>query len=116
MPNTKSAAIDATTEAIHDHIGGFRTETLIPGVEGFVENLPHIADALDEALKKLAEYLESERPVHPDVTEALRELRVPVGAFRDRANEVYDTFKKRHEHDLMRHYESRPGERTANVE
>lgn len=116
MPNTTSSPINDLTEAIHQHLGNYRTDQLIPGVEGLVENLPRIADALDEALKKLAGYLEDERPVHPNVIEALRELRVPVGAFRDRANEVYETFKRAHEHDLKRHYESRPGERTANVE
>ncbi len=115
MPNVSSPAINAVTESIDTNIGGFRTETLIPGVEGFVENLPKLADALDEALKKLASYLEDERPVHPDVTEGLREMRVPIGALRDRANEVYETFKKRHEHDLTRHYEPRTGEPAANV-
>lgn len=115
MPNVSSTAINAVTESIDNNIGSFRTETLIPGVEGFVENLPRLADALDEALNKLAAYLENERPVHADVTEGLREMRVPIGALRDRASEVYETFKKRHKHDLTRHYEPRTGEPAANV-
>jgi histone H3/H4 len=116
MPGVKSAPIERITESVNDNLGQFTAEKLVPDVEGLLENLPALfSDAFTNALKAAADRMDSDMPVHSDVTEALREM-VPVFAnLAERATEAYEKFKTVHAEDLKRYHEPRTNEPAANV-
>jgi phosphoglycolate phosphatase-like HAD superfamily hydrolase len=115
MPNVTSAPVEAVVEAIGTSLGSFAPESVVPDVEGLLENHHKIYEALTENLKKLAARLDDELPVHSDVAEGLREMIPALNTLGDQANEVYSTFKSRHEQELRQHYEPRANEKAWNT-
>jgi hypothetical protein len=110
-----SAPITAVTEAVSDAFGNFQPEKIVPDVENFLANLDQVPEAFAAALKKLAGRFEDELPIHPDVTEALREMIPMFNTLAERAREVNATFRSRHEQELNQHHEGRPREDAWNV-
>jgi hypothetical protein len=110
-----SAPVTAVTEAVNDAFGKFDPERIVPDVENFFASLDQVPEALADALKKLAGRFEDERPIHPDVTEQLREMIPMLNALAERAREVNATFRSRHEQELKQHHEGRPREDAWNV-
>lgn len=115
MPNVTSAPVNAVTEAIGSSFGGFNPENVVPDVEALLENQHKIYEALQESIKKIAARIDDELPVHPDVAEGLREMIPALSSLGDQANEVYATFKTRHEQELDQHYNPRPQEKAWNA-
>jgi hypothetical protein len=115
MPNVTSAPVEQVVEAIGSSLGNFTPESVVPDVESLLENHHKIYEALQENIKKLAGRLDDELPVHADVAEGLREMIPSLSTLGDQANEVYNTFKNRHEQELRQHYEPRANERAWNT-
>jgi uncharacterized protein Yka (UPF0111/DUF47 family) len=115
MPNVTSAPVEQVVEAIGSALGNFTPENIVPDVEALLENQRKIYEALAENIKKLAGRIEDESPVSNDVAEGLREMVPAISALSERADEVYGTFKARHEQELRQHYDPRPNERAWNA-
>jgi len=110
-----SPIVERITEAIRDAFKGFAPEKVVPDVDGVMEHLVDIPDALAESLKGLASRLEDDLPIHAAVPEALRDLIPVVEGLRERFAEANTIFRREHEQELKQHYEPRAGEKAWNV-
>ncbi len=82
----------------------------------FFDDLPSLFEGWGGQLKKLADRLGAEKPIHPDVVERLRELGASLAGEKDAADELNTLFKNRHAPDLERHDAPRAGEKAWNVD
>lgn len=114
MPNVTSAPIERITQAITDAVSSWDPESVVPDVEGLLENLHKVPDALTDAIKKITGRLD-EMPVTPDAGEALREMIPVLATLSERADDAYGVFKRKHEQELDQHYNPRPNEKAWNA-
>jgi hypothetical protein len=110
-----SPVIDRIVEAINDGFTGFNPESIVPDVEGLLEHLPDIFEALKSNLTKVTGRIEEDLPVNAAVSDAMREMDVPLAGLEDAAREVNTTFRRVHAKELDQHYDPRPNEKAWNV-
>ena len=98
---TVSSNIDAATEAINQHVGGFRPVT--PGSLGmFLQALPDLLHSVGGSLSNVADTLGEEFPVEPSLVERLREIAASVSGLADSAGEAHSVHRNAHEKELER--------------
>lgn len=102
-------AIEAVSEAIDTHIGGFEPEN-VNDLRAFLGDLPGRYEREASALTRLADRLSDELPIHQDIAEVFRELAGKAAGDGDFAAELVRVFESRHESDLERLDNPRPGE------
>jgi hypothetical protein len=104
-----SASPHAAAEAIQQHIGSFEPEN-VEDLGRFLQGLPDIHDALAESLTRIADRFGDELPVHPAVTEHIREMAAQSAGLHDFADQTYSIFRSAHSDDLERLENPRRGE------
>jgi hypothetical protein len=110
-----SPEVARIVDAISDAFAGFKPESVVPDVEGFLAHFPEIFDALSDGLKKFSGQVENDLPIHADVSDAINEMVPRFAGLADAAREVNSTFRSRHEQELDQHYNPRAGEKAWNV-
>lgn len=104
-----SNVVDAVTDAIGHNIGSYEPEN-VDDLGGFLAALPELYEALASSLTRVADRFADELPVHPDVAEHIRELASQAAGQHEYAGEAYGLFRSRHDDDLERLENPRPGE------
>jgi hypothetical protein len=96
-----SSNIEAATEAIDQHVGGFHPTT--PTELGlFLQSLPDLFQSVGHSLDNIAGTLGEEFPVDPSLPERLREIGASAAGLADHAAEAHEVHRKSHEHELGR--------------
>jgi hypothetical protein len=109
-----SPNIDAATEAIDQHVGGYEPENAID-LGLFLQALPELFESLGSALSHVADTLGDQFPIDPSVPERLREIASSASGLADHAGEVHSTHRSAHEKELERIENPRPNEKLWDV-
>lgn len=109
-----SSAIDAVTEAVHTHIGGFHPEN-VEDLRDFLDSLPGVFEGINEALTNMAGNFSDTLPLRQTVNEMLTELGSSIAGLADQAREIRPAYEREHEEELRRIDEPAPGEEFHDV-
>lgn len=90
-----SSAIEAATDAIRTHIGGFRP-TSGQDLHGFFQGAPDMLRELGQAFSNSAEGMTDEH-IHPAVLEMMRELGQVISGTGEAAEQVYSSHVSNHD-------------------
>lgn len=93
--------IDAASEAVTQHIGGWEPENA-SDLDGMLARLPQFFDATSQAFSTMAERLADGYPVHPSVPEILREIGSTIAGMSDFSGEAHAAHRNMHERELER--------------
>ena len=110
-----NGTLEPLTEAIHEHLAGWRPENHQDANEFFKTGLPSMFEALGAALSSLSESLASERPLDPAVTDTINEMGSVTGSYADVARELGPLYDSAHEKEIERIENPRPGEEMWDV-
>lgn len=102
-------SIDAVTEALDSNVGNFEPEN-VADLQAFLSGLPRMYESQASALTRLAERFCDELPIDAGVGDSLRELASRAAGDGDLAADLIRLFSTRHEEDLNRLDNPRPGE------
>jgi hypothetical protein len=112
---TVSSQVDAATEAIDQHIGGYEPQT--PTDLGmFLQALPQLFESLGTALSHVADTLGDQFPVEPALPEQLREIGASAAGLADQATEAHSVHRNAHEKELERLENPRTNEQFWDVQ
>lgn len=78
--------------------------------------LPDIFRAVQAGLGHVADKMEAETPIHPDVIEHWREMLTALSGLADHADGLAPLFEQKHEEDLKRIDNPRPNEEILDVQ
>jgi len=109
-----SSNIDAATEAIDQHIGGYQPANAIDLGE-FLQHLPQLFESLGSSLSNVAGTLGEQFPIDPSLPERLREIGAAAAGLADHAAEAHSVHRNAHEKELERIENPRPNERLWDV-
>lgn len=108
------SGIEAVTEAIDAHIGGFEPESG-EDLDHFLAGLPGLYQSMGAALQRLADRFGDELPVHPAVRDHIGEMAATTAGLSEFADEAYRIHRTAHAKEMERLENPRPGEEIWDV-
>jgi hypothetical protein len=109
-----ASPITTATEEVTNGFNGFKPESAGDMIDFFKE-LPDFWEALAGSLGNLAGRMADEMPLHPALSESVREMAGIAAGLRDAAAEMNGQFRTAHEAEIKRIEAPRPGEEAWDV-
>lgn len=108
------AKIDAASEAVMTHIGGFDPENA-HDLDTFLAGLPEFFSSTGAAFRQVAQRLGDGYPVDPSIPDRLNDIAATIAGMADFSGEAHAAHRARHEHELQRIENPRVGEKFWDV-
>lgn len=99
---------------VEQQIGSWEPDNAVD-LDLFLSSLPRLFEAVSTSIGHVAGRLGSDFPVHPAVTERLREIASTVAGMSEFAAEAHSIHRSAHASELERIEDPRPGEQMWDV-